>query len=677
MGVWPVVATAAPARSFVLGSAFWRRTSESERSPLGWQGRAAERHGRTSPVDAEVPPGFLAGGGEMGAHMRAIDWTATSLGPVQDWPGCLRTAVSLVLALPLPGVLLWGPHLTVAAYNDAYRERRGDKAEVLGLSFLQVWAEAREVIGPQLEQAMSGESVSVKDMCFTLWRNGAPEQAYFDYSFSPVRDEAGCVAGVLHVAVETTAKMHAEAAQHESETRWSDVYNHMGEGFEIIEIISDPQGQAVDFRYVDVNAAWERHTGFPREMVVGRRATEVFPPQETPFWIGAYGQVSETGEPRHIERYFPPADRWLELIVYRLALGRVAILLRDVSERYHAAERLRASAERLRLIVEGARDYAIFTTDPEDWIDAWMPGAELVFGWSAEEAVGQPAAITFTPGDREKGVPEREVEAARRDGVAPNVRWHLRKDGTRVFIEGSVTALRGEDGEIRGFLKIGQDVTGRRAAEERQALLMREVDHRAKNALSVVGAALRLTRAPDLPSYIRAIEGRIAALGAGTDAPRRGPLGWSRPSNAIAGRAGGLPHPGSGQRATGGGKWAESRSPGGGGPALCHGYPRTRYQRDQVRCALHANRPPLHQLGTGGWGEERLRFRWAENGGPPLEGKPEKLGFGTRVLDGTVRQQLGGGVTLAWNRSGLVCEIEVPLKPRSDLGEVSTTARAN
>lgn len=617
-------------------------------------------------MDAEVQLGFLAGGGEMGAHMRTLDWSATPLGPVEGWPACLRTAASLVLALPLPGVLLWGAQLTVAAYNDAYQERPGVKHEALGLPFPEVWAEAREVIAPYLAQALSGESVSVKDMWVTLVRNGAPEQVSFDYSFSSVRDEAGDVAGVLHTAVETTARMHAETAQRESETRWRDVYNNMGEGFEIIELISDQEGRAVDFRYVDVNAAWERHSGFPREMVVGRRATEVFPPEETPFWISAFGQVAETGEPRHIERYFPPADRWLELIVYRLAPGRVAILLRNVSERYQAEERLRASAERLRLIVEGARDYAIFTTDPEDRIDAWMPGAARVFGWSAEEAVGQPAAITFTPEDREKGVPEQEVEAARRDGVTPNVRWHLRKDGRRVFIEGSVTTLHGQDGEIRGFLKIGQDVTLRKAAEERQALLMREVDHRAKNALSVVGAALRLTRAPDLPSYIRAIEGRVAALARAQTLLAEDRWAGADLLTLLQGELA---------------AFLDARNRGG---------PQVELSGPTVTLPPGAAQPlamAAHELATnaikygalslsvgrvfiswekGSLPNEWLRFRWAESGGPPLEKEPEKLGFGMRALDRTVRSQLGGTLTLAWHSSGLVCDIEMSLKPQSE-----------
>jgi PAS domain S-box-containing protein len=126
---------------------------------------------------------------------------------------------------------------------------------------------------------------------------------------------------------------------------------------------------------------------------------------------------------------------------------------------------LREREERYRLIVAGALDYAILTTDPSGIIDSWSPGAEAVLGWTAEQAIGQPIDITFTPEDRGRGIPAKERSVARRDGVGSDVRWHLRKDGRRVFIDGSIRLLTDGDGE-RGFLKIGQDVTERRRTEQ-------------------------------------------------------------------------------------------------------------------------------------------------------------------------------------------------------------------
>lgn len=164
-------------------------------------------------------------------------------------------------------------------------------------------------------------------------------------------------------------------------------------------------------------------------------------------------------------------------------LRTYATILGPVIDRLIKVQTLGATEERFRAIVEAAHDYAIFLTDPQDRITDWLPGAEAVFGWTAEEAVGQPAAILFTPEDRQAGVPAAEVKAADEDGSASNVRWHLRKDGSRVFIEGSVVALRNEAGGLRGFQKIGQDVTKRRLAEE----ALRESEELRRIALESVG----------------------------------------------------------------------------------------------------------------------------------------------------------------------------------------------
>jgi PAS domain S-box-containing protein len=147
-------------------------------------------------------------------------------------------------------------------------------------------------------------------------------------------------------------------------------------------------------------------------------------------------------------------------------LRTYATILGPVIDRLQKVSRLRLTEERFRLVVENARDYAIFTSDPEDRITDWYPGAEAVYGWTAEEAAGQPATIIFTPEDREAGQDTQETEVAAREGSAPNVRWHVRRDGSRVFIDGKTTALRAADGSLQGFLKIGQDVTERREADE-------------------------------------------------------------------------------------------------------------------------------------------------------------------------------------------------------------------
>ncbi|WP_426954258.1 PAS domain S-box protein [Muricoccus radiodurans] len=148
-------------------------------------------------------------------------------------------------------------------------------------------------------------------------------------------------------------------------------------------------------------------------------------------------------------------------------LRTYATILGPVIDRLLLTRALRSTEERFRLTVEAALDYAIYLTDPQDQITDWLPGAEAVFGWTAAEAIGQPSAMIFTPEDREKAQDKWEIEMASSEGVAPDVRWHVCKDGKRVFIEGSTRALRDQDGMLLGFLKIGQDVTERRAGEKR------------------------------------------------------------------------------------------------------------------------------------------------------------------------------------------------------------------
>jgi len=133
---------------------------------------------------------------------------------------------------------------------------------------------------------------------------------------------------------------------------------------------------------------------------------------------------------------------------------------------------MRAGEERHRLALETARDYAIFTTDLQGRIAEWYEGAEAVFGYTANEIRGRDMAILYMPEDRDAGRHLQELETAGHEGSVPNVRWHMHKDGRRVLIDGRITVLSDGGQGAHGFLKVGQDVTERRASEEWLRTLM-------------------------------------------------------------------------------------------------------------------------------------------------------------------------------------------------------------
>jgi PAS domain S-box-containing protein len=117
-------------------------------------------------------------------------------------------------------------------------------------------------------------------------------------------------------------------------------------------------------------------------------------------------------------------------------------------------------------MMESVEDYAIMMLDAEGHIEMWNPGAERVFGYTAQEVTGQYIAIIFTPEDRRREMPLKEMETAREEGRAADERWHVRKDGTRFYVSGVLTPLRDADGAVTGYVKIARDLTVQQRAEE-------------------------------------------------------------------------------------------------------------------------------------------------------------------------------------------------------------------
>src|SRR5690349_8156359 len=155
---------------------------------------------------------FLAGGGEMGARMREMDWSHTKLGAVETWPQSLRSTVSMLLPSKAQIVLFWGPEFVVL-YNDAYRPVFGAKHPyALGLPGRQAWSEIWDTMLHDLLAGVvrTGEAFWAKDLLFTIERYGFEEETYFDVSYDPVRVESGAVGGVFCIVTETTERVVGE-----------------------------------------------------------------------------------------------------------------------------------------------------------------------------------------------------------------------------------------------------------------------------------------------------------------------------------------------------------------------------------------------------------------------------------------------------------------------------------
>ncbi|WP_411034211.1 response regulator [Shinella sp. BYT-45] len=154
---------------------------------------------------------FLSGGGDAAGLIAAFDWTATPIGPLEDWPQTLKTTVSLMLRSPVPIVLLWGED-GIMIYNDAYSVFAGGRhPAIFGSKVREGWPEVADFNDNVMKVGLAGGTLAYKDQELTLYRHrGEPEQVWMNLDYSPVLGEDGRPAGVIAIVVETTAKVKAE-----------------------------------------------------------------------------------------------------------------------------------------------------------------------------------------------------------------------------------------------------------------------------------------------------------------------------------------------------------------------------------------------------------------------------------------------------------------------------------
>lgn len=338
----------------------------------------------------------------------------------------------------------------------------------------------------------------------------------------------------------------------------------------------------------------------------------------------------------------------------------------DVTEAFEAEAALRASEERLRLAQEaggiGAWEHDLATGRRH-----WSDSAYRIWGVEPGEAVTLDLILGLIHPEDIGKVREALARAADMVGPLPElqIRIRRRRDGAVRWILSRAEAVAGDDGRPVRHIGVMRDVTEQHEAMERMALLMRELDHRAKNALAVVAAAVRLTPRQDPEAFARAVEGRVRAL-----ARAHGLLAEGRWSGADL-------------RTLAEGELAVFLTPADPQPGEA-APPRAELAGPPVRLraeAVQAISMALHELATNatkhgalsapggvvrlGWEVDAvaglLRLSWTEQGGPPIEVPPQRRGFGSRVLEATVREQLGGQVACRWSPEGLACTMAVPI----------------
>ncbi len=297
---------------------------------------------------------FLWDGGETGAFLRAHDWSGTVLGPIAKWPPALKNTLRLLMNSHCPMFLWWGPQL-IQFYNDAYKRHIGSDghAPALGQPGGSGWRKRWEMIGPEVKAVMAGRGASWHEASpLPVTHEGKPATVWWTYGLSPIGDEAG-IHGVLAVGTNVTRDYLALANMKHA---YQAVQDAMEEGFCIIEMLMDEASRISDYRYLEVNAAFEKQSGLKN--VRNRTFTEILPSADSRF-IHLFGQVALTGKAARFVEEAKHLGKWFEGFAVPIGTPesrRIGILFKDISSQKEAEYALQSSEERFRLLTQLSPD---------------------------------------------------------------------------------------------------------------------------------------------------------------------------------------------------------------------------------------------------------------------------------------------------------------------------------
>ena len=292
-----------------------------------------------------------SGDSEMARRIRAHDWSATALGAVESWPQNFRVVVDLLLVHSLPMAALLGPD-QILIYNDAYIPVMSARhPEQLGQSLDMIRPDLDPSVRTLLERVWAGETLNTRNIPHS---DLAPvvADAWYDLILSPLRDARGQVTGILATALEATERWTAERALRKKEAQYRLLFEQVDEGFCVIEMVYDVRGRPVDYRFLEVNPAFERQTGLIN--APGRTMSELMPHHQAN-WLEIYGRIARTGKSERFENAVDALNRWYDIFAFRVGEpedGQVAVLFRDIFDRKRAEIALREHQDRQEFLLK-------------------------------------------------------------------------------------------------------------------------------------------------------------------------------------------------------------------------------------------------------------------------------------------------------------------------------------
>ena len=419
---------------------------------------------------------FLSGGGKMGALIRAHDWSATPIGPIADWPQSLRTSVGLMLNSGHAMCLTWGPELTLL-YNDAYGPfLQGRHPDALGRPLDEIWSDVWDDIAPLVDRAMAGEAVWIKDFSLVMDRDVGPQETWWTFCYSPLRDERGGVAGMFNVCSESTSKVLEDrrlAAQVERQRRLFE----QAPGFVCIS-------NGPEHIYEFVNPAYARLCG--ARDYLGKTVREVLPELADQGFYELLDTVYATGE-RHVAENVavymeraPSAATEARFVtfVYEPVIGEtgevtgIFVQGHDVTEARVAQEARRVDAEFLRSVLASSND-CIKVLDIDANLIFMSEGALREMEVSDFNAIKGCSWLGFWQG-------QGNIDAMAAIDVAMaggSGRFQGQGDtmaGTPKWWDVQLTPILGSDGKPEKLLCVSRDISGQRSAD----LTLRESEER-------------------------------------------------------------------------------------------------------------------------------------------------------------------------------------------------------